>query len=155
VGALDEQPRLLVDVADEERLVRVAVDSADVGGDVDVDDVAVRERPVVGDAVADDVVDAAAQGLGEAAIAERRRVGAVLDEELVPDPVEVIGGDAGRDDGLDGVERACGDPAGDPHCGDRLVGADHRAVVGEGCRLPDVLGRVDVIGNGSHSVILG
>ena len=58
VRALDEQPRLLVDVADEVRLVGVAVHAADVGRDVDVDDVAVLERAVVGDAVADDLVDA-------------------------------------------------------------------------------------------------
>ena len=65
VGALDEQPGLLVDVAAEVRGVGVSVDAADEGGDVDVDDVAVLERAVVGDAVADDLVDAGAQRLRE------------------------------------------------------------------------------------------
>src|SRR4028118_1979927 len=39
---------------------------------VDVDEVAVLERPVAGDAVAHDVVDRCAAALGIAAIAERR-----------------------------------------------------------------------------------
>jgi hypothetical protein len=40
VGALDEQTRLVTDLSDEERRVRVAVDATDEGGDVDVADVA-------------------------------------------------------------------------------------------------------------------
>ena len=93
-GALDEQPRLLVDLADEVGRVGVAVHAADERGDVDVDDVAVAQHGGVGDAVADDLVDRGAQRLGEAAVAERRRVGAVVDEELVPDAVQLVGGDA-------------------------------------------------------------
>ena len=56
----------LVDVADEERDRRVAVHAVEVDGDVDVDDVAVDQRPAVGDAVADDLVDRGADRLGEA-----------------------------------------------------------------------------------------
>ncbi len=46
LGPLDEQPGLLVDLADEERRVRVAVHAAEIRGDVDVDDVAVLSRTV-------------------------------------------------------------------------------------------------------------
>ena len=38
-----------------------------------------------------------AQGLRVTAVAERARVGAVVAEELVPDPVKLVGGDARRD----------------------------------------------------------
>ena len=43
-GALDEQPRLLVDVAGEEGRVGVAVHAVEVRRDVDVDDVAVLDH---------------------------------------------------------------------------------------------------------------
>ena len=95
--ALDEQARLLVDVADEVGRVGVAVHAVDVGRDVDVDDVAVLERAGVGDAVADDLVDARAHRLREALVAEGRGVGAVVEHVLVGDGVELVGGDAGRD----------------------------------------------------------
>ena len=85
---------LLVDVAGEERRVGVAVHAVEVRGDVDVDDVAVLDHAAVRDAVADHLVDAGAQRLREAAVAERRGVGAVVAEELVADPVELVGGDA-------------------------------------------------------------
>ena len=75
-GDLDEAAALLVDLADEERGVGVAVDAVEEDRDVEVDDVAVDERPVVGDAVADDLVDRGAQRLGEAVVVERARVAA-------------------------------------------------------------------------------
>ena len=65
-GPLDQQPRLLVDVTGEEGGVGVAVHAVEVAGDVDVDEVAVLDDAVVGDAVADDFVDAGAQALREA-----------------------------------------------------------------------------------------
>ena len=55
--------RAVVDVADEERGVGVAVHAVEVDRDVEVDDVAVDQRAVVGDAVADDLVDRGAQRL--------------------------------------------------------------------------------------------
>ena len=68
--ALDEQVGLFVDRADLEHGAGVAVDAVLVGGDVNVDDVAVFERAVVGDAVADDLVDRGTDGLGEAHVAQ-------------------------------------------------------------------------------------
>ena len=59
--ALDQEPRLLVHLTGEERRVGVAVHAADVGRDVDVDDVAVLDHGVVRDAVADDLVQRGAQ----------------------------------------------------------------------------------------------
>jgi hypothetical protein len=50
-----------VDLPDREGGVRVAVDAVEEDRDVEVDDVAVDECPVIGDAVADDLVDRRAQ----------------------------------------------------------------------------------------------
>ena len=50
--------------------------------------------PVVGDAVADDLVDRGAQRLREAVVVERARVAAPGDAGLVADRVELVGGDA-------------------------------------------------------------
>ena len=138
-GALDEQAGLLVDVAGEERRVGVAVDAVEVRRDVDVDDVAVLEHPRVGDAVADHLVDAGAQRLREALVAEGRRVGAVVAEELVADPVELVGGDARRDVRADELARLRGQPAGDPHLRDGLGVLDLVAGERRGRRPVDVL----------------
>ena len=67
----------------------------------------------------------------------------------MPDAVELVGGDAGCDGGLDGVERLRGDASGDAHGGDGLVGAHHRPAIGQGSGLADVLGFVDVVGHGA------
>ena len=126
VGALDQQPVLLGDVAGQERRVGVAVHAVDVGGDVDVDDVAVLDHRRVRDAVADDLVQRRAARLREALVAQRRRVGAVVDHVLVGDAVEFVGGDARRD-GLAGLgERARRDAAGDAHLLDHLGGLHPR-----------------------------
>ena len=74
VSALGEQPAGLVDLAAEESCAGVAVYAADVGGDVDLDDVAVLQRASIGDAVADDLIDRRAARLGEPAIAKRRGI---------------------------------------------------------------------------------
>jgi hypothetical protein len=50
----------------------------------------------------------------------------VIDEELVPDPVQLIGGDPGRDMPADLFERAGGEPPGHPHPLDGLRVLDVR-----------------------------
>lgn len=60
--------------ADVVRLVQVAVEALVVQRDVDVQDVAVDEDALVGDAVADDLVDGRAHGLGEVAVVEWRGI---------------------------------------------------------------------------------
>jgi hypothetical protein len=125
------------------------VHAAHVGRDVDVDDVAVLQGAAVGDAVADHLVDRGAQGLGEAPVAERRRVGAVVEQELVADSVDLVRGDAGRDDGGGRRHGLSGDAARDPHLLDRLRVLDLRAVVPSGLRLADVLRSGDRRGHGA------
>ena len=88
---LHEPAALVVDVADEEGRVAVAVHAVQVDRDVAVDDVAVEERAVVGDAVADHLVDRRAQRLREALVVQRARVAAARDARLVADAVELVG----------------------------------------------------------------
>src|SRR6188472_2521545 len=57
MSALSEQPAGLIDLAAEESCAGIAMYAADVGGDVDLDDVAVLQGTSIGDAVADDLVD--------------------------------------------------------------------------------------------------
>src|SRR5699024_7672628 len=92
-GALDQVSDLGGDVTDAEGRVRVPVHAVKVGGDVDVDDVTLAEHGRVGDAVADHLVDAGTQRLGETAVLQRRWVGAVVEQVAVSDRVELVGGD--------------------------------------------------------------
>ena len=91
---LHEAAALVVDVADEEGGVAVAVHAVEIDRDVAVDDVAVEQRAVVGDAVADHLVDRRAQRLREALVVQRARVAAARDARLVADAVELVGGHA-------------------------------------------------------------
>ena len=80
-----------------------------------------------------------------AAVAERRRVGAVLDEEVVGDRVEFVGGDARSDGGadrLDGLGR-------DPPAGADPLDLGGRVDVGAGERTRS--GPADVLGPGDRS----
>mmetsp|Transcript_13677 Transcript_13677/g.35380 ORF Transcript_13677/g.35380 Transcript_13677/m.35380 type:complete len:289 (+) Transcript_13677:3-869(+) len=104
VGHFDEVLGLLVHVADDIRLVQVAVVALKVGGHVHVDDVPVLQLALVGDAVADDFVHGGAHGLWEVVVVERRRVGIALDGRLVHDAIDLVGGDAGADGGVRGVQ---------------------------------------------------
>ena len=97
LGDRHEPTALGVDGTDQERGVGVAVHAAEIRRDVEIDDVAIVQHPVVGDAVADDLVDRRADALGEAVVVERARVGAPLDARLVDVGVDLVGGDAGGD----------------------------------------------------------
>jgi hypothetical protein len=66
LGALHQEPGILVEFATAEGCAVVAVDAVLERGHVDLDQVAVLERPGVGDAVTDDLVDRGADRLGEA-----------------------------------------------------------------------------------------
>ena len=124
--------RLDADLADQVHPAGVAVPAVEDRGDVDVDDVAVLERAVARNAVADDMVDRGAAALRIAAIAERRGDGAGVERHPVDDVVQLLGGDAGDDMGDERVEDVGGEPAGGAHAGkafgpvqlDRAVAAD-------------------------------
>ena len=102
-----------VEATDAEGRVGVAVHAVDVDGDVEVDDVALDERAVVGDAVADHFVHRRAHRLREVLVAERARVDAACDVRLVRDAVDLVGGDAGCDGGADLLEDVARDRARD------------------------------------------
>ncbi|MBP2356730.1 hypothetical protein JOF29_007840 [Kribbella aluminosa] len=136
--ALDQQPALLVDVTDEERRVGVAVHTVQVRRDVDVDDVAVRQRPIVGDPVADHLVDRRAQRLRVPAIAERRRVRPALDQVLVPDRVQLVGRHTRLRRYTDRLQRLRGQLARHPHLLDQLRRRHVRTVERRRRRLADV-----------------
>ena len=63
VRHFDELFASLVHIANHKSLVQVAVEAAVVGGDVHIDNVAIAQRPLVRDAVADDLVDGRANAL--------------------------------------------------------------------------------------------
>jgi hypothetical protein len=67
--------------------------TVDKRGDIDVHNVAVLERAVVGDAVADDAVHRSTNRLRETVVVQVTGVGAATDVSLVGDGVDLIGGD--------------------------------------------------------------
>ena len=123
VGDLDELLRLDADVADQVHAAGVAVPAVEDRGHVDIDDVAVLQRPVAGNAVADDMVDRGAAALRIAAIAQgrgdARRASRHLGED---DVVDLLGGDAGDDMGNERVEDLGGAAPGGAHAGKALRG---------------------------------
>jgi len=92
--ALGENGRL----ADEEHLAGITVVAVFDDGDVDIDDVAVFQLFITGNAVADLVVHRGADGFGEAVVVERGGNGQLLvDRVIVANLVQFVGGDAGLD----------------------------------------------------------
>ena len=139
IGHVDQAARLDRDVADQIHPAGVAMPAAEHRSDVDVDDVAVLERAIGRDAVADDMIDRDAAAMGVAAIAERRGHTAAGDRHVADDVVELVGAHAGDDVGHQRVEDLGGEAAGLAHalkaCGsmelDRAV-ARLRHVFGDG-----------------------
>ena len=86
------------------------------------------ERPGVGDAVADHLVDRRAHALREAVVVERRRVGVALDVQLVDVHVDLVGGDAGPHHLAGQAQDLGGDGAGVAHPLDDLGRLDPRLV---------------------------
>src|SRR3546814_3440068 len=97
----------------------------------------------------DDLVDARAERLRKAAVAQGRGIGAVVAEELVPDPVELVGGDARRDVAAHLFSGLGAEPAGDPHLLDRLGVLDLIAGERRGRGLVDILRADDRGGDGA------
>jgi len=64
-------------------------------GDIDVEDVTVLQGFVIGNAMADDMVDRGADRLGEALVVQRGGNGLLnVDDMLVAQAVELLGSDA-------------------------------------------------------------
>ena len=145
VGAFDQQAGGLVDLAGTEREVRVAVHPLEIGGDVDVDDVAVLDHRGIGDAVADHLVDGGAHRLREPAIAQRRRIGSVVAHVFVCDCVDVIGRDPRGEHLTDRGQRIRCDPSRGPHDLDLLGGVEVVAAALIGVGASDVFGAGDVL----------
>src|SRR5215469_5808425 len=96
------------------------MDAIDIGSDIDVDDVAVANRRVVRDAVADHLVERGAQRLREGPVAQRAGIGTMITEEIVADAIQLVGGHAGGHMPADLHQGLGRDPPGYPHALDRL-----------------------------------
>ena len=92
-------------------------------GDVDVQGIAVLQRFVTWNPVADHVVDRGADRLGEAFVVQRRWDGALhVDYIVVADLVQGFGGDAGLDVFSDHFQHVGSQFAGDAHASDVFGG---------------------------------
>jgi len=84
-------------------------------GHIDIDDIAVDQRPIPRNAMADHVIDRGAGGFGIAAIAQRRRCRAMRQGEVMAKLVQLPGGDAGQDMRADHIEAGRGQLPGAAH----------------------------------------
>ena len=85
-------------------LIEIRVQAIAVDGNVEVDDITVLKRALVRDTVANDLVNAGADTLGEVVVVEWRRVGVALHAFLVDDGVNLLGGHTGLDSGSASVK---------------------------------------------------
>src|SRR5690606_16385278 len=118
-------------LADHEHLAGIAVVAVLDYGDVDVQHIAVLQRLVVGDAVADHMIERGADRLGKAraarsgAVVEWSRNGLLhVDDVVVADAVEFLGGDAGPDVLADHLQHFGGQAAGYAHLFDFIGSLD-------------------------------
>ena len=110
---------------------RIPVPPVDDQGHVDVDDIALAQRLLVRNAVADDVIDRGAGGFRVAAIMQGRREGAMVHGELEDQLVQLVGGHAGADVVRQHIQRFRREAASAAHALERLRPM-HR---GFGCAL--------------------
>ncbi len=128
VGQLAQPPRLDRTFADDEHAAGVAMPAVLDDGDVDVDDVAVLQRPLVRDAVADLMVDRGADRLGVGHVARRRIVqrrrhrALHVHDVVVRQAVEFLGGHAGLDMRRQHVQHLRGQPSCHAHALDVAAG---------------------------------
>ncbi|MNP18671.1 hypothetical protein D3C76_1111620 [compost metagenome] len=134
LGDLGQALGPLRHVADMEHAAGVAVKAVLDDGDVDVQGVAILQRFFVGDAVADHVVDRGADRLREAFVVERGRDGLLLvDDVVVADLVQLIGGNARFDMFSNHFQHIGGQFAGDAHFCDVLGGFEGDGHTGSLC----------------------
>ncbi|MCY1440507.1 hypothetical protein D9M71_567860 [compost metagenome] len=128
-----------------EHAAGVAVVAVLDDGDVDVQGVAILERLVARDAVANHVVDRGTDRLGKTLVVERCRDRLLdVDDIVVAQAVELFGGDAGLDVLFDHLQDFGGQAAGDAHLFDVFGGFD-----GDGhCRLSTAHGCANILRKG-------
>src|SRR5690606_11726577 len=127
--------------ADDEHAAVVTMPAVLDDGDVEVDDVALFQRPLVGDAVADAVIDRGANRLrvrraATGRVVQRGGDGALhIDHVVVGEAVQLFGGDARFDERGEVVEDFAGQTARQPHAVQVATGLDGDAHRGEIIRL--------------------
>ena len=126
IGLGYQVPRVLVDIADEERAAVVAMYSVDVDRHIDVDDVAVLERTGIGDAMANNLVHRGADRLWKASVVQRRWVGATTNRLVVNDLIDLVGSDSRRHETTSMDQYLCGHGSCLTHRIE-LVGGSHEA----------------------------
>ncbi len=147
IGHVDQPPRLDRHVADQIHPAGIAVPAVEHRRHVDIDDVAVLERALGRDAVADDMVDRDAAAMRVAAIAERRGHAAAGDRHVADDIVELFGRDAGDDMRHQRVEDLGGEAAGLAHAFEACGPVElDRAIA----RLRHVFSDGDIFGHGAR-----
>ncbi len=116
VSHLHQASRRRLDLAHGEHAAGIAVVAVLDHGDVDIHDIAVLQFLVGGNAVADLVVDRGADGFRETVVVEWRWNGLLhIDDIIVTQPIQLVGGDTGRDMGLDHLQHIGGEAAGHAH----------------------------------------
>ena len=132
-------------------LIEIRVQAIAVDGNVEVDDITVLKRALVRDTVANDLVNAGADTLGEVVVVEWRRVGVALHALLVDDGVNLLGGHTGLDSGSASVKHLTRVPVKlaelDNGLGvhDLNVGAAHDSALGLGDTVNGVVGQLDAL----------
>ena len=121
-----------------------------VGGDVQVEDVAVLQHRGVRDTVADDLIQGSAHGLGVAAVVNGRGVGAVIADVLVNQHINLIGGGAGYTNFGCFNDGTGSNLAGGTDSLNFLGGVHVRVVTLVGGGLTHVLGTNNVRGDRAH-----
>ena len=114
-GTLGDGFLFLRDFTDQEGFTLVAVPAVDDGGDINVDDVAVLQFLFVGDAVADDFIDAGAAALGVILIAQGCRFVAVVGGPLGNHVIDALCRDSRADVGPDVIHQTGVDASGASH----------------------------------------
>eukprot|EP00982_Pelagococcus_subviridis_P003619 27188-Pelagococcus_subviridis.AAC.1 len=121
IRRVHQSPHLVRDaLADHDRPRRVAVVPVEVHRDVDVDDVAVHELGRVRDSVTDALVERRAHALRKAAVIQRARVRAGVDDHLVHLLIDEVRRDPGLAQRLRVVENLRGEQRRGAHLRDAV-----------------------------------
>ena len=97
IGDIDQPQGFQFDVAHQKHARRVAVPAVQDHGNVDVHNITVPQRLVVGNTMTHDMIDGGADSVAIAAIAQAGGDRAMGDRVIVGDLVQFGGGDAGLD----------------------------------------------------------